>query len=427
MINNNAVGAPLRVTILSDSVLQRANLKQVLKKHGSQIVHENSLGAYRPQDFATSADVVLVDLKNAGDLSLKKLETLLENNQTPILFNDGETIPTENGPVRDDWVNNLTHKLFEIANKPAQEAAKNRTLLSNNSKRVKKTPLRVTIVSKSKTRRNVLRHVLLNQGMEGVYSESLVDADIEQIRKTSDLLLLDRHNIGGEDIFTFEALKKQKLVGYIICDSSKLLLGNRTSKDRRILGTFLIKKLTSKAKLLRLNQTKITNAAVAPMFGQDPVHWADRLSIALENVRKTSPKKNSNQAATFNKMNNITKQVPIDSDWNIPESLDFSNHAIPLGSKSIESGPLQLTEIVPLEIPGEHNPETLNKGAIACNLSNSNEIEFDLEQFDSDLSTLKEVQNIFENSNNDLPTFFDVPKKKTGRKIFGIDWSNPFK
>lgn len=117
MGNDSVVSSPLRVTILSDSAVQRASLKRLLNQQGSQIVFENSLGGYNPEYLKNPTDVLLVDLKNAGDNSLAKLDDLLDNNDIPVLFNDGATIPTDAGPTRDDWVNNLTSKLYHLANK----------------------------------------------------------------------------------------------------------------------------------------------------------------------------------------------------------------------------------------------------------------------------------------------------------------------
>ncbi len=347
MINSSFAEPLLRVAILSDSAIQRAKLKQLLKTQGSQIVHEDTLGAYHPNDLANPTDVLLVDLKNASDMSLQKLDELIDDNRVPVLFNDGETIPSEDGPVRDDWVNNLTNKLFTLANRPIYKAPKkkNQKLQKNKFNEFKLNTIlepilkkdfpRTTIISKSKTRRNILQNVLIQQGLTTVHIRSFDDADVKEMQKICDILLLDQHNIGGEDIAAYEMLKIQKKLGYIICDSSKLPI---RSKDRLALGIKLIKKLTSKASRCCINTPDTTPNALfegehyipnksatdhsssnavnsgiknnvssidikantqtitskmepidiprSPLFKQDPAHWADRLSDALAGVRR---------------------------------------------------------------------------------------------------------------------------------------------
>lgn len=353
LINSNLTEPPLRVAILSDSDIQRTKLKQLLKTQGSQIVHEDTLGAYHPNDLANPTDVLLVDLTNASEISLQKIDELIEDNRIPILFNDGETIPNEDGPVRDDWVNTLTNKIFTLANRPVYKAPKKKKqmlqknelgkLKSDNTPEslLKKDFPRTTIVSKSKTHRNILQNMLIHQGLTSVDIKSFDDVDIKKMQQTCDILILDQHNISKEDIKTYEMLKKQQKLGYIICNSSKLPL---RSKDRQVLGIKLIKKLTSKAsrcyvgapnktpnallesKLYAPNQSttnhsssdiadlglenkgvenKVSSIDVktnrqtktikiepidiskSPLFKQKPAHcWADRLSDALAGVRR---------------------------------------------------------------------------------------------------------------------------------------------
>jgi len=594
MINNDLAETPLRVAILSDSAIQRAALKQVLKNQGTQIVHEDSLGAYHPNDLAGPTDVLLVDLKNAGDLSLQKLDDLLEDNRLPILFNDGETIPTDEGPVRDDWVNNLTTKLFILANKPIYKISKKNKVTKlkpsdSTNTLLKKDFPRITIVSKSKTRRNVLQNILHYQGLTTVHIKSFDDVDIEKTRKTTDILLLDQHNIGEGDIKFFETLKKQKIMGYIICDSSKLPL---RSKDRQALGAKLTQKLTSKASRLYLNKPDATPNALyegghstqnkpknvptigektkliedtgrqidlkvdmetieiakAPLFKQDPAHWADRLSDALAGVRrnlraiernKISSKENTrsnntalktandtipaetnnndaknrvgplsltpngtnstaillkqkqtqfviepiikktarptplNNSASQNTLQNAehntkatsdtiendadsaildidgdmaatVKHVPTESDSNATLLLDSSDHDTSI-EKPVENNTLELTENLSLQKPPQKSLDKKSKptkkkvelielpDSPPSNFEFSNELiennmlsgEKELE-FNLELSTLN-LLDTYENDGNDLSMLGGSSKKEKGKKIFGIDWSNPFK
>ncbi len=332
MINKTSVNSPLRITILSDSVVQRASLKTLLTGQGSKIVDENSLGGYDPDAPHDPADVLLVDLKNAADLSLDKLEDLMDNSRIPVLFNDGATIPATEGPVRDDWAHNLTNKLYKLANKeldnPALKNKKKRRPSKNvsaNKFQNKKAPAlkkdfpRVAIISKSKTRRNVLKNLLNQQGLIHIKTQSFNDADLNKLNKSVDILLVDKHNIvDRNDISSFSHIVAQNNIGHLVCNSSKIPLD---SNKREALGNKLLKKLTSIATQLSVNETTAapvarfdsnhfltnksgidavtqpdvsiseepsnnTNNQKAPFFKMDPAHWADRLSDALAGVRK---------------------------------------------------------------------------------------------------------------------------------------------
>jgi len=330
MINKPSVNVPLRVTILSDSVVQRASLKTLLTGQGSQIVDENSLGGYDPDAPHDPTDVLLIDLKNAADLSLDKLEDLMDNSRIPVLFNDGATIPATEGPIRDDWAHNLTNKLYKLANKELDNP-----ILKNKKKRrtsnhvsankfqntkapaLKKDFPRVAIISKSKTRRNVLKNLLNQQGLINIRTQSFIDADVSKLNKSVDILLVDKHNIVDKnDISSFGHITKQNNIGHLVCNSSKIPLD---SNKREALGNKLLKKLTSIASQLSVNATTAAPVArfesnnylnnqpesdvtiqsnvstteeqsdssqQAPFFKMDPAHWADRLSDALAGVRK---------------------------------------------------------------------------------------------------------------------------------------------
>ena len=330
MINKPSVNSPLRVTILSDSVVQRASLKTLLTGQGSKIIDENSLGGYDPDAPHDPTDVLLIDLKNAADLSLDKLEDLMDNSRIPVLFNDGATIPSAEGPVRDDWAHNLTNKLYKLANKELDNPA-----LKNKKKRRPSKPVsankfqntkapalkkdfpRVAIISKSRTRRNVLKNLLNQQGLVNIKTQSFNDADLSKLNKFVDILLVDKHNIiDKNDISSFGYITKQKNIGHLVCNSSKIPLDNN---KREALGNKLLKKLTSIATELSVNETtaapvarfesnhflnkqpesdvttqsdvstpeeQSSNTQKAPFFKMDPAHWADRLSDALAGVRK---------------------------------------------------------------------------------------------------------------------------------------------
>lgn len=329
MTNKTSINSPLRVTILSDSVVQRASLKTLLSEQGSKIVDENSLGGYDPDALHDPTDVLLIDLKNAADLSLDKLEDLMDNSRIPVLFNDGATIPATEGPVRDDWAHNLTNKLYKLANKeldnPALKKKKRRPShhVSANKFQNTKTPAlkkdfpRVAIISKSKTRRNVLKNLLNQQGLINIKTQSFKDIDLNNLKNSVDILLVDKHNIIDKyDISSLNNITRQKSVGHLVCNSSKIPLD---SKKREALGNKLLKKLTSIATKLSVNETtsapiarfesnnfldnkpesdataqssvnaseeQSNNTPKAPFFKMDPAHWADRLSDALAGVRK---------------------------------------------------------------------------------------------------------------------------------------------
>ena len=318
--------SPLRVTILSDSFIQRASLKELLREQGSEIVYENTLGGVDKSDLKIPTDVLLVDLESAGDSSLNKLEFILDNNTVPVLFNDGSTIPADNGPVRDDWINNLTHKLYNLANKDLVKTTRP-SVSSRISNEINKN--RVAVISRSNTRRTVLKHILLQQGLRHVNAIDYSIVDIEKLKKNTHILLIDQHNLRTTDNTVLNKVKNQHKLGYIICNSSKIPV---TAEERHELGDKLLKKLTTKATKHAMNshaadpvalfesnsfihknhaplsntftsktmhdnsntivnktseeQTSKNSAKEASLFKQDPVHWADRLSDALAGVRE---------------------------------------------------------------------------------------------------------------------------------------------
>jgi len=330
MINNSLTNSALRVTILSDSVVQRTSLKTLLSEQGSKIVGENSLGGYIPDAFDDAADVLLIDLKNADEKSLDKIEDLMDHSRIPVLFNDGATIPAADGPVRDDWANNLTKKLYKLANKEsenpayirkqhrAMKIASDSKAKKNQTVTLKKIFPRVAIISKSKTRRNVLKNVLNQQGLVNINAQSFKDVNLADLHQSVDILLVDQHNLTEKnDKSSFSNITQQNKIGILICNSSRIPLD---SKERMKLGNKLLKKLTSKATQLLMNKKQITRfennelsaklstnssnisdedlmdqisisehstktPSIAPLFNKDPVHWAEHLSDALAGVR----------------------------------------------------------------------------------------------------------------------------------------------
>ena len=354
MQNSKTNISPLRVTILSDSFIQRASLKNLLIDQGSEIVYENTLGGVDQSDLKIPTDVLLVDLESAGDLSLNNLESILDNNPVPVLFNDGSTIPTDSGPIRDDWINNLTHKLYSLANKELVKTTRPSVSSRisneiNKKKNFKKIPLkkefpRVAVVSRSNTRRTVLKHILLQRGLKHVSALDYSVVNLDKLKMNTHILLIDQHNMRNSDYTVLDKVKSQNDLGYIICNSSKIPV---TANERQQLGDKLLKKLTSKASKHSLNShaaepvalfesnsfihknpapadkkplnkasanatNTVSNSVssttskdtkesldnhaannpskdktnTASLFKQDPAHWADRLSDALAGVRE---------------------------------------------------------------------------------------------------------------------------------------------
>lgn len=340
--------SPLRVSILSDSALQRTALKALLKHQGTEVVYENSLGGVEINSIDHSTDVLLIDLKSAGDYSLNRLEEIMDNN-IPVLFNDGSTIPADDGPVHDDWVNNLTHKLYSLANKEISSnkpSAKSDIGATGNSisasgknkgKKINNAPLkksfpRVAIVSRSNTRRTVLKHILSQQGLKNIKALDFNSVDLSHLKNTVHILLVDQHNIGDNDQKTLQDIKSQHDLGYIICNSSKIPL---THEERQLLGKRLLQKLTTKAARYSVNKKQADPSALfesekfesekfvsnmphadnsntdattssAPLFKQDPGHWADKLSDALAGVRDNLK---SMENRSFSKLLGKNKQL----------------------------------------------------------------------------------------------------------------------
>ena len=81
-------GSPaMRVSIVSVSRNQREHLKRLIEQHGPRVVGMSGFRDYDLTREEQDPDVLLVDLDQADDTSLTRIETLLEQTSVPMLFN----------------------------------------------------------------------------------------------------------------------------------------------------------------------------------------------------------------------------------------------------------------------------------------------------------------------------------------------------
>jgi len=113
----------IKVAVFTSSQDQRQHLQVMLEKSGlSVVVSEidgneflNKLEKHRP-------DVLLLDIGESDDGELEFLDSLTENTDIPILFNDSGPEGVHLGASGDSWAKKLAEKLAEMANPKAEVA-----------------------------------------------------------------------------------------------------------------------------------------------------------------------------------------------------------------------------------------------------------------------------------------------------------------
>lgn len=272
----------MRVAVVSASRSQREHLKRLIEEHGPKVIGVSSFQDYYRAAGAQKPDVLLIDLDQADDASLARLERMVDQSKIPILFNESTAIPMMPGPYRDDWVDNLVGKLYGLAQK--QHTAPSSTLLdrprfSNTAPR--HALPKVLVISHSKTRRRVLQIILASHAIKDTAETNYIAGyDRDNIAKY-DLLLLDEHNVGPEDSAAFEQLLSQSQVPVQICNSSHI---PPAASERNQWGMKLAGQLIKLAKARSaINKVPQTTTEETPIEEQ----WGDRIASTLTVVRET--------------------------------------------------------------------------------------------------------------------------------------------
>lgn len=362
MENNLAMNTPLRISIISDSRKQRNMFKRLLQGSAAEVVQDKGFLDYQLDTAKNHCDALIIDLENVEDESFDKLDALSEQEEIPVLFHEGGNIPMQKGSLRQAWIDNFVNKLYTTAHhkptqgKQAEQGRQQSTQTQatppkspvdsavsvgafavnttfgrtndspNNSnnhtidaiaipvKRVNST--RVAIISTSRTRRRTLSLLLDKLGLNNITEHNFsITGNLRELFLTTDVLLIDRHNVGPGEAAAFFSLAQQKEVPYIVYNSSNIphesntrhvwgnkLLANMLSKTQRQ----TLKRLEPKIETPKIDMPKInTMAPIAPIdtiptlqdgiqiTPQGPVRARDRKSVdsrldkVLTTVRKS--------------------------------------------------------------------------------------------------------------------------------------------
>ncbi|WP_455201373.1 chemotaxis protein CheB [Kaarinaea lacus] len=114
-----------KVAVFASSQDQRQHLHTMLEKNGLDVVVSEASGdQFLSALNQNPADVLLIDLRDDEDDDLDFLDTLTEQSDTPILFNDSGPEGVSLSASGDNWAKKLAAKLIVMANgaKPVEKA-----------------------------------------------------------------------------------------------------------------------------------------------------------------------------------------------------------------------------------------------------------------------------------------------------------------
>lgn len=287
-------GSPaMRVSIVSASRNQREYLKRLIEQHGPHVVGMSGFRDYDINRYEQRPDVLLVDLGQADDISLTRIETLLEQSNIPILFNESAFVPITAGAYRDDWIDHLVEKLYTLATHRTLLAKPTLSDRPRYAQTEGHTLPNVLIIAHSKTRRRVLQIILAAQGIRDSTEISFKADFIAQHIEHYDAVLVDEHNISPEEQAIFDKLTAQTRVPIQICNSSTIPY---SALARRTWGIQLAGKIIKISKLkpeLPPETITIQTSSDTPTYtpSNDLIaingehEWGNRLSEVLAQVR----------------------------------------------------------------------------------------------------------------------------------------------
>ena len=293
-------GSPaIRVSIVSGSLNQREHLKRLIEQHGPRVVGTSSFRDFDLSRDELHPDVLLVDLDQADDASLSHIDRLLDQSHVPVLFNESTSIPTTPGPYRDDWIDNLVGKLYNLATHRSLLAKPDRIDRPRYARTVGHALPKVLIVAHSKTRRRVLQIMLAAQGIRDSTETSFEANFIADRIEHYDAVLVDEHNVSPEEQIMFGEITTQTRVPVQVCNSSTIPY---SALARQQWGIQLAGKLIKISKFKTIappadttTQTSLNRQTYAPPITFNGEHdWGNRLSAELAQVRNSL----THQAAT---------------------------------------------------------------------------------------------------------------------------------
>lgn len=328
----------MRVSIVSVSRNQREHLKRLIEQHGPRVVGMSGFRDYILPRDEQYPDVLLVDLDDADDASLTRIEGLLEQSNVPVLFNESTAVPTAPGPNRDDWVDNLVGKLYILATQRSLIAKAGLSERPRYAQTVDYSLPNVLIVSHSKTRRRVLQIILAAQGIRDSTETAFEPKFIAERIEHYDALLVDEHNVSPEEQKTLSQLTSQTQVPVQVCNSSTIPYSGLA---RRQWGIQLAAKIIKNSKL-KTNastntitreplRTPITVPANQFIAVNGEHEWGSRLSEVLSQVRT-----NLIQQATEAKVRKTTATYPKAPKSSAPEPIHSPAPQTPVASQTVE-------------------------------------------------------------------------------------------
>lgn len=290
MIQQKPDSSKMRVAVISASRNQREHLRRLIEEHGPKVVGASGFRDYNATIGSQKPDVLLIDLDQADDAALDRMERLIEQSKIPILFNESTAIPLTPGPYRDDWLDNLVGKLFNLAQK--QDAHNTSALLDRP--RYTNTGTRfalpkVLVISHSKTRRRVLQIILASQAIKDTAETSFAEGYRPEAIKAYDVLLLDEHNVGPEDAAVFDQILAQSEVPVKLCNSSRI---PHSESERNRWGIQLSGQLI---KIFRsVFDNPVPNSANEMPENLLAVNWAAKTpNEVFQAIAPTTPQKNA--------------------------------------------------------------------------------------------------------------------------------------
>ncbi len=308
-------GSPaMRVSIVSVSRNQREHLKRLIEQHGPRVV---GMSGFRDYDLTRDGqypDVLLVDLDQADDASLTRIERLLDQSNVPVLFNESTAVPITPGTYRDDWVDNLVGKLYNLATHRSLLAKAPLSSRPRYAQTADHALPNVLIVAHSKTRRRVLQIILAAQGIQDS-TEISFDADfIAERIEHYDALLVDEHNVSPEEQIVLAKLTSQTQVPVQLCNSSTIPY---SAVERRTWGIQLAGKIIKISKFqssipapvvtTQVLANRPTHTPISHFIAINGEHeWGNRLSEVLAQVRTSL----THQAATAKVRRSSTPKTP---------------------------------------------------------------------------------------------------------------------
>lgn len=104
-----------KVALLASAAQQRKQLKKLLEKNGIEIVvNEAASEGYLKKLAASQAKVLLISISDDDDDN-GIVDSITENTEIPILFNDSSTADNSNADSSVAWIRKLAEKLIDMA------------------------------------------------------------------------------------------------------------------------------------------------------------------------------------------------------------------------------------------------------------------------------------------------------------------------